>query len=66
MMNKNIDELIKSALEEHEMPYDNNAWNSFEKKLMSFGLGLCPNKLILEPKCVSSSCILITGYNSIQ
>ena len=32
-MNKNIDELIKSALEEHEMPYDNNAWNSFEKKL---------------------------------
>ena len=33
MMNKNIDELIKSALEGHEMPYDNNAWNSFEKKL---------------------------------
>ena len=32
-MNKNIDELIKSALEGHEMPYDNNAWNSFEKKL---------------------------------
>ena len=33
MMNKNIDELIKSALEGHKMPYDNNAWNSFEKKL---------------------------------
>lgn len=33
MMNKNIDELIKSALEEHEMPYDNNAWNSLNKKL---------------------------------
>ncbi len=33
MMNKNIDELIKSALEGHEMPYDNNAWNSFEKKM---------------------------------
>ena len=33
MMNKNIDELFKSALEGHEMPYDNNAWNSFEKKL---------------------------------
>jgi hypothetical protein len=32
-MNKNIDELIKSALEEHEMPYDNNAWNSLNKKL---------------------------------
>ncbi|MCX6196615.1 MAG: hypothetical protein NTY55_08180 [Flavobacteriia bacterium] len=32
MMNKNIDELIKSALEGHEMPYDNNAWNSFESK----------------------------------
>lgn len=32
-MNKNIDELIKSALEGHKMPYDNNAWNSFEKKL---------------------------------
>jgi len=32
-MNKNIDELIKSALEGHEMPYDNNAWNSFEKKM---------------------------------
>ncbi len=32
MMNKNIDELIKSALEGHEIPYDNNAWNSFEKK----------------------------------
>ena len=32
-MNKNIDELIKSALEGHEMPFDNNAWNSFEKKL---------------------------------
>jgi hypothetical protein len=32
-MNKNIDELIKSALEGHEMPYDNNVWNSFEKKL---------------------------------
>ena len=32
-MNKNIDELIKSALEGHEMPYDNNAWNSLEKKL---------------------------------
>ena len=34
MMNKNIDELIKSALEGHEMPYDNNAWNSFKKKLI--------------------------------
>ena len=33
MMNKNIDELIKSALEGHEMPYDNNAWNSLNKKL---------------------------------
>ena len=33
MMNKNIDELFKSALEGHEIPYDNNAWNSFEKKL---------------------------------
>ncbi len=32
-MNKNIDELFKSALEGHEIPYDNNAWNSFEKKL---------------------------------
>ena len=32
-MNKNIDELIKSALEGHEMPYDNNAWNSLNKKL---------------------------------
>jgi hypothetical protein len=32
-MNKNIDELFKSALEGHEMPYDNNAWNSFEKKM---------------------------------
>ena len=33
MMNKNIDELIKSALEGHEMPYDKNAWNSLNKKL---------------------------------
>ena len=33
MMNKNIDELIKSALEGHEIPYDNNAWNSLNKKL---------------------------------
>ena len=33
MMNKNIDELIKSALEGHEMPYDNNAWTSLNKKL---------------------------------
>ena len=32
-MNKNIDELIKSALEGHEMPYNNNAWNSLNKKL---------------------------------
>ena len=32
-MNKNIDELIKSALEGHEMPYDKNAWNSLNKKL---------------------------------
>lgn len=33
MMNKNIDELIKSALEGHELPYDENAWNSLNKKL---------------------------------
>ena len=32
-MNKNIDELIKSALEGHELPYDENAWNSLNKKL---------------------------------
>ena len=32
-MNKNIDELIKSALEGHEMPYNANAWKAFERKL---------------------------------
>ncbi len=32
-MKNNIDELIKSSLEGHEMPYDSSAWNSLEKKI---------------------------------
>lgn len=35
MMNKNIEELIKKALEGQELPYDKGAWESFQKKMDS-------------------------------
>lgn len=41
MMNKNINELIKNALEEHELPYDSSAWSALEKKLNN---PIAPNK----------------------
>ena len=60
-MNKNIDELIKSALEGHELPYDENAWNSLNKKLNQPNTPIKPFKFWF----LGSSVIAIIAISSL-
>ena len=60
-MNKNIDELIKSALEGHELPYDEKAWNSLNKKLNQPNAPIKPFKFWF----LGSSVIAIIAISSL-